>query len=229
MLVRCSAESVTNAFFPGPSPKVFPLRPAIIVLAAGLGSRFDAAGHKLAQDMGLHTVLATTLANAVNSGLPVTVVTTEALADLARPQLAWRDIVVLPQVGTPGHDGLGMGYSIAAGVSARPDAPGWMVLPADMPLVRPDTLQAVARQLEWHPVVYAQYQGRRGHPVGFASELYSELVRLSGDDGARRLVGRYPAYGVDVDDAGVLLDVDTPADLERARRLLDEALVPVKT
>ena len=83
------------------------------------------------------------------------------------------------------------------------------ILPGDMPMVQPATMQAVARQLEHHPVVYAQHKGRRGHPVGFATELYSELVTLSGDEGARRLVARYPAFGLEVDDSGVLVDVDT--------------------
>ena len=41
---------------------------------------------------------------------------------------------------------------------------------------------------------------------------------LSGDEGARRLVARYPAYGLEVEDAGVLVDVDTEADLEQLRR-----------
>jgi molybdenum cofactor cytidylyltransferase len=49
--------------------------------------------------------------------------------------------------------------------------------------------------------------------VAFAGELYSELIQLSGDDGARRVLARYPAHGQDVDDPGSLLDVDTPGDL----------------
>jgi molybdenum cofactor cytidylyltransferase len=49
--------------------------------------------------------------------------------------------------------------------------------------------------------------------VGFAAELYSELVQLDGDDGARRIVARYPGVGVELDDPGVLQDVDTPGDL----------------
>jgi molybdenum cofactor cytidylyltransferase len=59
--------------------------------------------------------------------------------------------------------------------------------------------------------------------VGFAAELYSELVMLSGDEGARRLVARYPAIGVDVDDPGALLDLDTVADLEAMRTIGSEA------
>jgi molybdenum cofactor cytidylyltransferase len=74
--------------------------------------------------------------------------------------------------------------------------------------------------LEQNPVVYAQHKGRRGHPVGFAAELYSELIQLSGDEGARRIMARYPAHGQEVADPGVLLDVDTPDDLARAQQAM---------
>lgn len=190
---------------------------AVIVLAAGKGSRFEGKDHKLSQRLGTATVLGTTLRHAIASRLEVVVVTTEPFADLARRSIAARDVVVLPEVGSDDAAPLGMGYSIAAGVGACADASGWLILPGDMPLVEPSTLQAVARHLEHHPIVYAQYKGRRGHPVGFATELYSELVRLTGDEGARRLVARYPAFGLELDDPGVLVDVDTQADLERLR------------
>lgn len=191
--------------------------PAVVVLAAGRSTRFAGLRHKLAQPLGDTTVLEATLRNAVASHLPVVVVTTEPFAEVARHNVAARDVVVLPEVGSSGHASLGMGYSIAAGVCARPDASGWLMLPGDMPLVRPQTLQAIARLIDEHPVVYAQFQGRRGHPVGFGSELYSELATLAGDEGARRLVARYPAYGLEVADPGVLVDVDTEEDLERVR------------
>jgi molybdenum cofactor cytidylyltransferase len=192
--------------------------PAVIVLAAGKGSRFEGGTHKLAQALGDSSVLVETLDHALASGLPVVVVTTEAFAEIARRSVAARDVAVLPEVGTEGAGPLGMGVSIAAGVSARPHAAGWLVLPGDMPLVRPSTLQAVARGLDHHSVVYAQHRGRRGHPVGFAAELYSELVALSGDEGARRLLARYPAFGLELDDPGILVDIDTPNDLEAVRR-----------
>jgi molybdenum cofactor cytidylyltransferase len=200
-------------------------RPTIVVPAAGRGSRFGAAGasggsgasasaeHKLVQALGGGTVLAATLRNAIESQLPVVVVTTAALAPLVGQHVATRDIVVL----SAGEAARGMGYSIAAGVAERSGAPGWLVLPADMPLVRPGTLLAVASALEHHAVAYAQHKGRRGHPVGFAAELFSELILLDGDDGARRVLARYPAHAEEVADAGVLLDVDTPADLEAVR------------
>ena len=194
--------------------------PAVIVLAAGKGARFEGMQHKLEQSLGDSTVLGTTLRHVIASQLNVVVVTTAKLAALARAHVAARDVVVLPEVGSAGSEALGMGYSISAGVSARPDASGWLVLPGDMPLVQPATLLAVARELAQHAVVYAQHKGRRGHPVGFSAELYSELVALHGDEGARRLVSRYPAFGVEVDDPGVQVDVDTQTDLETTRRLI---------
>jgi molybdenum cofactor cytidylyltransferase len=184
-------------------------RPTIVVPAAGRGSRFGGPSHKLEQPFEDGTVLGATLRHAIQTQLAVVVVTTAALAAEAGRHVAARDILVL----SGGEAARGMGYTIAAGVAERSGAPGWLVLPGDMPLVRPGTMLAGATALEQHPVVYAQYKGRRGHPVGFAAELYSELIQLDNDDGARRVVARYPAYGQDVDDPGVLMDVDTPADL----------------
>ena len=96
--------------------------------------------------------------------------------------------------------------------SARADG-FWSLLPVPAQSKR----SQVAAALEHHPVAYAQHRGRRGHPVGFAAELYSELVMLSGDEGARRLIARYPAWATEVDDPGVLVDVDTVEDLEAVR------------
>ena len=202
-------------------------QPAVIVLAAGSGSRFRGAGHKLLQPLRHASVLGSTLDHAAASGLPVIVVTTEALVEVASAHVDRARVVVVPTVGSADGLPLGMGYSIASGVSAAAHASGWLLLPADMPLVRPETLRLVGHCLAEHPVAYAQHRGRRGHPVGFAAELYSELVTLRGDDGARRIVARYPAFGVEVDDPSVLIDVDTEADLARLRGLQPEQRIPI--
>ena len=188
-------------------------RPTIVVPAAGRGRRFAGPLNKLEQPFGGSTVLGSTVRHAIETQLPVVVVTTAALAPLVARQLATRDIVVLADAEAE----QGMGHSISVGVAERSGAPGWLVLPGDMPLVRPGTILAVAGALEQYPVVYAQYRGRRGHPVGFAAELYSELILLRGDEGARRIMARYPSQGQEVDDPGVLLDVDTASDLEALR------------
>ena len=207
-----------------------PLQPTVIVLAAGLGSRFAGAGHKLEQLLpdeasgAAVSVLSLTLRHVIESRLPLLVVTTAELAPLAYEDAAARDVVVVPKAAP--QRGRGMGDSIAAGVTARADSPGWLLLPADMPRVQPSTLQAVARALEGHPVAFAQHQGRHGHPVAFSSELYSELTALTGDEGARRLVARYPSFAVEVDDPGVLIDIDTSDDLHEQRTGADSGFKP---
>ncbi|RZL38587.1 MAG: nucleotidyltransferase family protein [Rubrivivax sp.] len=195
-------------------------RPAVVVLAAGRGSRFRGAGHKLEQPLGgangADSLLSRTLRHAISTQLRVVVVTTPALAPAAHRLVAARDVVTLPEHDAQGRPlPIGMGHSIVAGVSATGDADGWLILPADMPLVRPETILAVAQGLERYPVCYAQYRGIQGHPVGFGTELFSELMALQGDEGARRIVARYAAQPVTVEDPGVHIDVDTAEDLAR--------------
>ena len=192
--------------------------PAVVVLAAGAGSRYRGTRHKLSEPLGGESVLARTLRNAIESRLSVVLVVSEGLVDEARDLVAPRDMVV---VDLPAQTGWGMGDSIAAGVSVHASAGGWLVLPGDMPLVRPATLRAVAAALDQQPIAFAQHRGRRGHPVGFAAELFSELVMLKGDEGARRLLARYPTAAVEVDDPGVLFDIDTVDDLAVAQRRID--------
>jgi molybdenum cofactor cytidylyltransferase len=208
-------------------------RPAVLVLAAGRGQRFLGQGHKLAQKLGdqgelafdaepglSDTVLSATVAHAIETRLRVVVVTTAALAPLVLGLVAARDVVVLPEFDSSGRPAsVGMGHSIAAGVGASGDAEGWLIVPGDMPLLQPSSILAVAAALEQYAVAFAQHHGRRGHPVGFNAELFAELLDLQGDEGARRLVARYPAQAVELDDPGVLLDVDTVEDLAHLKRM----------
>ena len=197
-------------------------RPVVVVLAAGRGMRFRGPGHKLEQALGSETVLGSTLKSAIATRLRVVVVTSERLAPAVRSLVASRDVIELPDCDAQGRpQPIGMGHSISAGVAATGDAEGWLILPADMPMLQPASLLAVAQALEQHPVAFAQHRGRRGHPVGFNAELFSELVALQGDEGARRILARYPSHGVELDDPGVLIDVDSVEDLERLRRHQD--------
>ncbi len=91
---------------------------------------------------------------------------------------------------------------------------------ADHPTVRSETFRAIADVYVkgGSPIVVARYNGRRGHPVVFARELFPELEATPDSEGARKVVNadsRRLVY-VDVDDPGVVLDLDTPEDLTRA-------------
>lgn len=176
-------------------------RPVVVVLAAtgAFGSDDSNAAPGGANDTG--ALLMATLRQVVASGLPLVVVTTAALAGQAGKAVAALDVVRVPQ---GEQSTLSEGTVVSAGVLARPQAPGWLLLPAEMTKVKPATLNLMAAALSEHPVAYAQFRGRRGHPVAFSAELFSELVSLNGEDGVRRLLARYPAHGVEVADAGVV-------------------------
>src|SRR2546425_5243121 len=112
----------------------------------------------------------------------------------------------------------GMGTSLAAGVRATADADGWGVALADMPFIRPDTIRIVGKALRGGAAIAAaSFRGERGHPVGITRRFYDELASLHGDHGARELLQRHRDRVTlyEVDDPGVLRDIDKPSDLER--------------
>jgi molybdenum cofactor cytidylyltransferase len=119
----------------------------------------------------------------------------------------------------------GLASSLSVGLSAMPrDVVGAIVLLGDMPqvgaplidalidafLARKDALAAV-------PVC----EGRRGNPVLLSQKLFERAMRLTGDEGARRLIGALSAsvlVEVEAPDIGVAFDIDTPDDLAAAAR-----------
>ena len=110
---------------------------------------------------------------------------------------------------------------IAANLNTLLSAAGWLVLPADLPLVRSETLLDVARALASHPVVVPVFEGQRGHPVGFDASCGPELRNLKGNRGGAQVMIARGAMELIVDDPGVCFDIDTVADLLRAQAWLD--------
>jgi len=193
--------------------------PLALLLAAGRGTRYDPAGHTLK--------LLTPAARGPHAGAPLFAAAARTL------RAAVSDVVAVVR----SADGAaqrnlhallrdegcsllvcdradeGMGASIACGVAGSVGADGWLIALADMPSISVATVQAVVRALQAGATTAAPaYRGRRGHPVGFAAPLRAELAALTGDDGARAVLLAHPPQIIDVDDAGVLYDVDTPAD-----------------
>ncbi len=168
----------------------------MLVLASGRGERFAASGGTTPKLQALlcgKTVLQHTLDAVRGSGLP------------------WH-------LEDAGH--AGMGDSIAAAVRATAQAAGWLVLPADLPLIRSDTLRAVTAALRDHLVVVPRYRGQRGHPVGFGARCASALLQLAGQGGAAALVRELGAFDLPLDDAGCVTDIDTVEDLGAAAQRL---------
>jgi molybdenum cofactor cytidylyltransferase len=116
----------------------------------------------------------------------------------------------------------GLGASLAAGVAHAPDAEGWIVALGDMPFIQPATFAAILSALRAGALIAApihKESGVRGHPVGFARSLKNELLALDGDEGARSVIHRHrdSIVLISVDDEGIAIDIDTPADLRVAR------------
>jgi molybdenum cofactor cytidylyltransferase len=111
--------------------------------------------------------------------------------------------------------------SIKAGIRAvAPDASAALIHLTDHPTVKAETFAAVvdAYRQSKKPIVIARHGGRRGHPVLFDRSLFAELLDAPEDQGARVVVNADASrvVYVDVDDPGILLDLDTPEDLARA-------------
>lgn len=93
---------------------------------------------------------------------------------------------------------------------------GFVIALADMPYIKPETICAVANKMtDGASIVIPTFQNQRGHPVGFSTKFRSDLESLQGDEGARSIIKRYgdEIYLLPTDDAGILADIDTPADL----------------
>ncbi|HLX37560.1 MAG TPA: nucleotidyltransferase family protein [Candidatus Binataceae bacterium] len=111
--------------------------------------------------------------------------------------------------------------SIKAGLRALPsDASAAMVHLADHPRVKASTFDAVAEayRASGKPIAIPRNNGHRGHPVIFGRTVFAELLEAPEDQGARVVVNADPSriVYIDLDDAGILLDLDTPEELSRA-------------
>ena len=187
-----------------------------LLLAAGSGTRFG--GGKLLASL-------PAASHGVAAGTPIGVAACFHLAAalprvvaLVRP----RDAALREHLRATGVEVVecaraheGMGATLACGVEVTADASGWIVALADMPWISPATIGVVAAALDVGAIVVPAYRGRRGHPVGFARRHYEALAALQGDAGARSLLERHQhrVTVIDVDDPGIIRDVDTPADL----------------
>lgn len=158
------------------------------------------------------------LSDALLQVVPRVVIVTGAFADRVR-----RAIPADSRIAVVENADYRMGQlsSLRAGLRMVSDeADAALVHLVDHPAVTVSTFRAIVAEYAraGKPIVIARYRGKRGHPVIFDRSLFDEIARASDSEGARVVVSRDPvrvSY-LDVDDAGVILDLDTPADLERA-------------
>jgi molybdenum cofactor cytidylyltransferase len=184
-----------------------------ILLAAGRGSRFDPLGirNKLLQPLPDGNAVAVAAAANLLAIMPQVLAVVPPGADQLRAELQ----AIGCEVTTCAEAAEGMGASIAHAVQQRAHAAGWIVALADMPYLKPATVRALLDAMQDGADIAAPiYERRRGNPVAFGKAHLPELLRLSGDIGARRLLEDFPVCLVEVDDPGIHLDIDHPQDLQ---------------
>jgi molybdenum cofactor cytidylyltransferase len=192
-----------------------------ILLAAGRGARFGGAKLLTPIPASSHGVAGGTTIGAA-AAMHMVAALTDVVA-VVRPG----DTVLRHELEATGarvvvcdraDEGMGTSLAFAVGetLAVAPDADGFIVALADMPWIAPATILAVATALaDGAEMVAPAYRGERGHPVGFARAYDTALKALTGDAGARAIIAArlWVLRVIEVDDPGVVLDVDQPDDL----------------
>jgi molybdenum cofactor cytidylyltransferase len=189
-----------------------------VVLAAGLSRRMGQA--KLLMPVGgkalLRHAVETVLAGGVDS---VWVVTGPGVEPIATA-LAGLDVQIVvnpaPEEGQAG--------SLRAGIAALPaSVDAALIALGDQPSLDPAIIPALlaARRTSPKLIVAPRYRDGQGNPVLFKREIFPELLRLTGDQGARPIIQKEPARVEWVElDLPMPPDVDTPDDYEKIRAKL---------
>ncbi len=190
-------------------------RVAAIVLAGGASKRFGTSKQLLPWDGGslLSHVADVALASRADS----VVVVLGHQAGACQAALGNRPVTVVLNTDWA----QGQSTSVRAGLAALPpNVSAALFMLVDQPRIMPTVVNALIErhQVTLAPVVWPEHNGRRGNPVLFDRALFPQLARLTGDTGGRPVLQTYAdqAERVPVADPGVLFDIDTPDDYQKA-------------
>lgn len=187
---------------------------AAIVLAGGQSRRMGAR-NKLLIEVDGRAMVARAVDTVAAAGFSPIVVVTGHEAERVRELLAGRDVTFAHNPDFPE----GISTSLRAGINALPDeVDGALVALGDMPRVRSDHLERLAAAFDpatGCAICLPTRQGKRGNPVLWARRFFAEMADVGGDVGARHLIGEHAdqVCEVEMEDDGVLIDVDSPEAL----------------
>lgn len=192
---------------------------AAILLAAGRSTRMGSCKQLL--PLGGATVIDRCLATLQRGGInDIVVVVSEKGREVAAAGRKQNARVIVNRMTDSD-----MASSVRTGRDAvDADVSGILIALCDYPLVAPETVALLVRLHNTFPdgIITPAYEGRRGHPLLFARTILDEL-----DEGMtlRDVVRSDPhrTYDVPVDDAGILMDMDTPEDYARLAGILDQS------
>ena len=190
---------------------------AVLVLAAGRGTRFGAGPHssKLLAMLGGRPLVGHVVAAALASRAATIVVVTGPAAEHVTAALRGMGPVAI--VHNPDY-AIGIASSLKSGLAALPpSAEGAIIMLGDMPFVTSGTLDRLIGAFDpsTQDAVIPNYDGRHGNPVLIGRRFFPQIAALSGDEGARSILRDRSCRAVEcaVDDPGVLVDIDTRSEL----------------
>lgn len=109
----------------------------------------------------------------------------------------------------------GMFSSVRTGLRAL-QSDTFFLLPGDQPLIAPRTCRRMAQQDA--DIVVPRYKGKKGHPVFFRASCIPEILAMPEPAVLRDYIHAHSNVCIlDVDDPAILMDADTPGDLEQIR------------
>ena len=181
-----------------------------VVLAAGSGSRVG--GPKLRMVVEGRSFLAHAVNILASGGVePICCVVAAEDAPWARQEVAGASVCV------NADPARGMFSSLVAGLAFLQGKTGAFVAPVDHPYVRVATIKTLLTVFAGFPdhVIKPAYHGRTGHPIILPGHVFPIVQQASGVATLREVLGQTGAQVryVDVDDEGVLVNVNTPADI----------------
>jgi len=199
---------------------------ASIILAAGASTRMGTPKALLADPDG-RPFVARLVRTFAAAGIADIVIVTAAQHDAIVAAIEADQPPVHPAIVRNPDPSRGQLSSLWIGLAAvsRPDLESILVTPVDIPMIRASTVERVidAWRANRRPVVRPALGVRHGHPVLFDRVVFDEIREAPLDRGARVVVHAHAGEVMDVpvDDAGCLVDVDTPADYDALIRKAD--------
>ncbi|SIR59359.1 molybdenum cofactor cytidylyltransferase [Peribacillus simplex] len=185
-----------------------------IVLAAGYSSRANA--FKMTLPMGQMSVLEQTISKfeglcsrvIVVAGFQAEIIQEEIAKIISENAYSFQIKFVYNE-----NFNQGMFDSIQMGCN-EVNAPSFFITPGDCPLVKKETVQLLAKHKG--NVVIPSFDYKGGHPIKLSSEVKQKILETNPESNLRVVLSGYEKQYMNVDDVGVLMDVDTPEDYQKA-------------
>ncbi len=190
-------------------------RLAAVILAAGGSTRMDGQSKPLVEFQGI-TLIRRAVNMATQAGLSPVIVVTGYRSDQVVSSLDGLDVEVVENMDWE----TGQSTSVRAGIRQLGDRCGAAIfMLVDQPFVSVELLEALIKQYQtiFAPIIAPMVDDKRSNPVLFDRVTFDELSELEGDTGGRAILGHFDHTWLPWLDKRILMDIDTPEDLERCK------------